>query len=87
MAASVVLLTMNADLYDFKYFKSNYFSATYVKYEAMGALLSAAFCILVTAFLLLCWWSFLPARELMRVDKFLTAGTVIGGFIGGKALS
>ena len=82
MAVCVVLLTMNVDLVDWQYFLNN-FSTTY-KYEAVGVLLSLGFCILVTAFLFLCWWSFLPDKRPTCLHKFLNIVVVIGGFTGGK---
>ena len=82
MAVCVVLLTMNVDLVDWQYFLNN-FSTTY-KYEAVGVLLSLGFCILVTAFLFLCWWSFLLDKRPTCLHIFLNIVVVIGGFIGGK---
>ena len=97
MAACIVLLTINSDLYEgrYYYYYYNYYNyfykepkifeqPKYVDFEAVGVLHSRAFCILVTAFLLLCWRSFLPVRKLTSLDICLNAGIVIGGFIGGK---
>ena len=87
MAACIVLLTINSDLYEGVYY--NKVSNTTrkpksVDIEQVEALFSLTFCILVIAFLLLCWWSFLPARKLTILDICLNAGIVIAGFLGGK---
>ena len=87
MAACIVLLTINSDLYEGVYYNkvsnTNRTSKS-VDLEQVGALFSLGFCILVMAFLLLCWWSFLPARKLTSFDLCLNTGIVIGGFLGGK---
>ena len=86
MAACIVLLTLNSDLYEYVYY--NKVSNTTRKPKSVDIEqvegFSLAFCILVMAFLLLCWWSFLPARKLTILDICLNAGIVIGGFLGGK---
>ena len=87
IAACIVLLTINSDLYEGVYYDKDSNTARKPKsvdFEEVGVLFSLAFCILVTAFLLLCWWSFLPARKLTILDICLNAWIVIGGFVGGK---
>ena len=83
MAVCVVLMTNYFYLYEWDYYDKNLDSIG-TKYEAVGAILSMAFCFLVIAFLLLCWWSFLPERNPTSLDKCLNTVAIIGGYIGGK---
>ena len=84
MAACVVLMALNTNLRDWDYYHYGNSVSTGFKHEVVGVLLASAFCILVSSLLLLCWWSFLPVRKPVCVDKFLNAGAVIGLFSGGK---
>ena len=86
MAVCVVLMTNNFYLYEWDYYDKNLDSID-IKYEAVGVLLSLAFWIMVKAFLLFCWWSFLPERNPTSLDKRLTVVAMIGGYIGGKPQS
>ena len=87
MAACIVLLTINSDLYEGVYYNKDSNTAKKPKsvdFEEVGVLFSLTFCILLTAFLLLCWWSFLPVRKPTSLDICLNTGIVIGGFFCGK---